>query len=304
MWIVKNRAEPDTRLGFEGYSSHSQYNLLPMAMLCIAYERADDSIKERPAPCEVGGFVFDVRDQFHKVFANAGGMYVEIDTAADAHYNATGLQRVQRKGVPLSPLSDSTASHRAYGPTTNKTNVAMAPGIEWSSSEATTRPTWTSLADFVNPIEPKPAKGEGVVESADLHVDSESPDAVSFTLQYHLRDEGKTAAVEEQYNVTPDAVDGAWRVDAPEVSQMRVLFPALVNNGAHDLAVNTQQGVLEEHRDGGVLRFEVTSPGNVLLRREGPTVPCHNGFMRAIVGEVSRLKAPVTWRITLNNERR
>ena len=55
LWIVKNRAEPETRLGYEGYSSHSQYNLLPMAMLCIAYERADDSIKDARRPARSAG---------------------------------------------------------------------------------------------------------------------------------------------------------------------------------------------------------------------------------------------------------
>ena len=44
LWIVKNRAEPQMRLGFENYSYHTQYNLLPMAMLAIAYTLADDSI--------------------------------------------------------------------------------------------------------------------------------------------------------------------------------------------------------------------------------------------------------------------
>jgi hypothetical protein len=33
MFIVKNRAEPEQKHGFEGYSFHSQYNLLPMGML-------------------------------------------------------------------------------------------------------------------------------------------------------------------------------------------------------------------------------------------------------------------------------
>jgi hypothetical protein len=301
LWIVKNRAEPQTRLGYEGYSSHSQYNLLPMAMLCIAFERADDSIKERPAPCEIGGYLFDVREKFHKIFANAGGMYVEIDTAADPHYNATGLQRVHKLGVPLSPLSDSTASHREFGPT-DEPKLAMTPGLQWSTSEATTRPTWKSLADYVNPTEPKPARGEGTVESVDLRVNSESPDAVSFDMVYHLG--GKTPArVLEQYTVTPNAVDGAWGLDAPSITQMRVLFPALVNNGAHALDVETKRGMLAEHREGCVLGFEVTSPGNVLLRQEGPTIPCHNGYMRPVVGEVSRLGAPVRWRMTLGKER-
>src|SRR5262249_24941282 len=112
MWIVKNFAEPARRFGFEGYSFNSQYNPLPMEMLAIAYERADESIEERPIPSEVGGYVFDLREVFHKVIAAAGGYYVEIDTAADPHYNATGLQRVHRSGVVLSPLSDSSAPHR------------------------------------------------------------------------------------------------------------------------------------------------------------------------------------------------
>src|SRR5205823_10798654 len=80
MWIVKNFAEPASRFGFEGYSFNSQYNLLPMAMLAIAYERADDSIPERPIPAEYATYVFDVRDPFTKVCAAAGGYYVLIDT--------------------------------------------------------------------------------------------------------------------------------------------------------------------------------------------------------------------------------
>ena len=94
LWIVKNFAEPEQRFGYEAYSFHSQYNNLPMAMLAMAYLRADDSIPERPMPSEVGAYVFDLRDIFHKIVASAGGTYVEIDTGADNNYNATGLQRV------------------------------------------------------------------------------------------------------------------------------------------------------------------------------------------------------------------
>ena len=66
MFIVKNRAEPSERLGYESYSAHSQYNLLPMAMLAAAYTHADESIAERHTPAEKGGYVFDMREVFHK----------------------------------------------------------------------------------------------------------------------------------------------------------------------------------------------------------------------------------------------
>ena len=116
LWIVKNHADPAVRHGFEGYSFHSQYNLLAVAMLAIAYSRADDAIAEYPTPAETGGYVFDLRDTFHKVVAAAGGTYILIDTATDPHYNSTGLLRLHAAGVPLSPYSDNPAAHRAYGP--------------------------------------------------------------------------------------------------------------------------------------------------------------------------------------------
>ena len=81
-----------------------------MAMLAMAFLHADDSIAERPIPSESAAYVFDLRDIFHKVIAAAGGTYVEIDTGADPSYNATGLQRIHKAGIALSPLSDSTCS--------------------------------------------------------------------------------------------------------------------------------------------------------------------------------------------------
>jgi hypothetical protein len=310
MWIVKNRAEPDTRLGYEGYSSHSQYNLLPMAMLCIAFERADDSIKERPAPCDIGGYVFDVREKFHKVFANAGGMYIEIDTAADPHYNATGLQRVHRKGVPLSPLSDSTASHRAFGPTGDKTMVAMSPGMQWKvAAKASTSPTtrgaeqWRSLADFVQGVEPKPERGERPVQSVDLDIQSEQPDSVKFNLRYQLS--GEKVAVQEEYWVKPDEITGAWKLlgdSAPP--QTRVLIPALVNDGANDLEIKPGMGTVECHREGAVLTWQILSPAHKIeLTLDGPKVVNHNGYARAVVGELPDSTRSVDWRITLENEK-
>lgn len=73
LWIVKNRFDPAVRHGFENYSSHSQYNLLAASMLSTAWLFADDSIAEGACPAEVGGFAFYL-SEFHKIFANAGGL--------------------------------------------------------------------------------------------------------------------------------------------------------------------------------------------------------------------------------------
>src|SRR6266550_4357716 len=89
--IVQNFADPQQRFGYEGYSFHSQYNLLPMGMLTLAYLRADDSIQERPMPSEAGSYVFDIRDDFSNVVAACGGTFIVINTGADPTYNATGM---------------------------------------------------------------------------------------------------------------------------------------------------------------------------------------------------------------------
>jgi hypothetical protein len=136
--IVKNHADPAQRFGYEGYSFHSQYNLLPIAMLALAYIHADDGIPESRIPSESASYVLDLREKFHKIVAASGGYYVEIDTAADPHYNATGLQRIHRFGAAWSPLSDSSAAQRNFGPSTIKARKAIAPGLESTASASST----------------------------------------------------------------------------------------------------------------------------------------------------------------------
>jgi len=58
--IVKNHIEPENRHGYEVYSHHSQYNLLPATMLALAADFADESIEEGPTPCEAGSYTLDI----------------------------------------------------------------------------------------------------------------------------------------------------------------------------------------------------------------------------------------------------
>jgi hypothetical protein len=292
MWIVKNFAEPQTNLGYEGYSFHSQYNLLPMAMLAIAYSRADDSIAERPAPAEVGGYVFDVRNTFHKVAAAAGGYYILIDTAADAHYNATGLQRVHRVGVPFPALSDSAAGDRAYGPS-EAPKAAIALGIEWKNDEPSAQ--WLSLAEFTG------GDGERIVSSVNLDVRSSLRDRVEFELTYHLRSEGqRERTVREKYVLTPGAVEQTSTVDG-ESGAFRAHLPVLVSDGAADTAVELGDASVTVSQRGSVTSVQF-DPADVIpgVKLEGPRVVTHNGYVQeAVVGARSR---SVTARITLRQE--
>ena len=291
MWIVKNFADPKARLGYEGYSFHSQYNLLPMAMLCIAYLRADDAIEERPLPAEYGSYVFDVRETFHQVIAASGGYYVQINTAADPHYNATGLQRVHRRGIELSPLSDSAAGARSYHAGKDDPKVALAPGMQWKTGEE-----WVGLMHFHRPPTKSPQRPQRVIQQAGLEVGM-APDRVSLTIAYEL-DGPDARDVEERYVLSGDGVRYTQVLGESQAAPHRAVFPVLVNDGARETQVEVLQGeALQITRGGGVLRLESLDKNPPKLQLDGPRIPTHNGYVRAAVAPATGQE--VNWRITL-----
>lgn len=105
LYIVRNRYEPADRVGYEGYSFHSQYNLLTAFMLAAAYTIADGTIAERPCPAELGGFAVHLEAHFRKVVVNASGYYVVVQTLGEPSYNPTGIIRIQKLGLtqPIGP---------------------------------------------------------------------------------------------------------------------------------------------------------------------------------------------------------
>jgi hypothetical protein len=313
LWIVKNFADPKERFGFEGYSFNSQYNNLPMAMLAMAYLRADDSIVETPMPSEAGAYVFDLREIFHKVIAAAGGVYVEIDTGADPGYNATGLQRVHKSGVALSPLSDSTAGHRHIAPTLKDAPaLSISPGIQWQETSAPTTASSTgaddgfrSLADFnlgaLNGIA-RPY-GPGIVLGADLRIlnpPSAPNDTVSFLIRYALDGDG-AEPLEEQYTVSAKGVELVSRLTgkAP-VRRTRLIFPALVNDGKADTQVSVDGSRLSIARKGGKLSCQVVSPEGVSLRLDPGRFPNHNGRVQPAIADLPKGAREVRMMISLS----
>lgn len=315
-WIVKNFADPGRRFGFMGYSFNTQYNLLAVAMLSIAYERADDSIAQTPLPSEVGSYVFDLRDSFHHVAAAAGGYYVWIDTAADPDHGSTGLQQVHRAGVDLSPLTDTPAPKAGMGPADEKSREAMSPGIEWKEGDR-----WRSIASFGTRRAPSTrattraaAADDRSVTSATLKVESRSKDRVEFNIQYVITGDHVTRDVEESYAISADGVEGSSTLASD--GSTRLVFPALVNDGARDTRVDIDRSTLAIARlgapllapaaskettakPGGTLVWEVLSPAGLSLARVGPQIVTHNGYVQAVAAELPAGSASVRWRLTL-----
>ncbi|TWT80257.1 Unsaturated rhamnogalacturonyl hydrolase YesR [Planctomycetes bacterium CA13] len=162
-YIVKNRYPIQAKHGYETYSVHTCYNMLACSMLAQAWQFAEDGIAEKPCPADVGGFVFEIPN-FHKVFANAGGTYLEYDISGDQKYNPTGLLRIHLKdGNPQLGPSDGCAAFYSGK------DQLFAVGPAWKSADG----DWIKLAELTGQ--------EPTVEVLDATVDQ-----VRFKVSYRL----------------------------------------------------------------------------------------------------------------------
>jgi hypothetical protein len=268
MWIVKNRFDPAAFFGYEGYSAHSQYNLLPMGMLAIAWEHAEstESLRELPAPADVGGFVLQI-PKLHKVFANAGGMYVELDTNADPHYNSTGLVRIQQSGfnTTIGP-NDSLTSGVIYNVGKSaKTDAAVGPA--WKDLHG----DWKPLASFTN----------GALSRVDILGVTASPSLVRFQALYQGYLAGP-ALVSETYTLTPRALDLTMELPGYD-GPVRTLWPVLADNGTAKTNIQVKNGTVSASLDGDTQTFTPIGAASVSV---GDTLyGNHNGLNRVAVAE-------------------
>lgn len=100
IYHVKNRYPSDSMYGCEYYAYFDKYMITAGSGFHMAYMLADDEIPEveipdSPCICETSLW-------FHKIFCRYGKYFVEIDTCADTHYDASGVGRIHREGVPSS----------------------------------------------------------------------------------------------------------------------------------------------------------------------------------------------------------
>ena len=197
--IVKNRYPIKAKHGYETYSVHACYNMLACSMLAQAWQFAEDDIEEKPCPADVGGFVFAVPN-FHKVFANAGGTYLEYDTSGDQKYNPTGLLRIHFKdGNPQLGPSDGCA------PYYSGEGQSFAVGPAWKNVDG----TWSKLAELTEQV-------------PTLEVLDVACDQVRFKMTYTIVDkvidglvpvtEENTLALDETstWYSTGSAAEGKW----------------------------------------------------------------------------------------------
>lgn len=276
--IVKNWVDPAKGHGFESYSGHSQYGLLPLSMLALAFEHAGatELIPEKPAPAEVGGFVLQL-PELNKVIANAGGTYVEVDTAGDHHYDATGLIRIHHPKVhtQLGP-SDSLLNQPSYGP-----SAAPHPpqttgiGIAWRAADG----SWQHLGSV-----------EGI--KASVRDIAEAPDRVAFRIRYE-GELGGPSFIEEQYTITPKGIELTTRVGGYN-GPLRYVWPILADDGRQETQITSQGDSVRVRlgRMGSAQTFQAV--GATTIRVEPEKYANHNGWVRLCSAEYPAGSGAVT----------
>jgi hypothetical protein len=270
MQVVKNWVDPSKRHAYESYSAHSNYNLLPMSMLATAYEYAatTETVPERPAPADVGGYVLEISD-LHKVFANAGGTYVEIDTKADHHYDATGLIRVHAKGLsPQLGPSDSLMAAPAYN-SPAKSPFTTGVGVSWKDANG----AWSTLG------ETDPQKWTATTIAS-------SPERVAFDVAYE-GDLFGVPRIVEHYVVTPGRVELTTEVPGYN-GPLRYVWPVLADDGRTQSTIEVKDGTVTVSQDRGKTAQTFAARGAQSVEVEDGRYSNHNGWAQLAVAEYSQ----------------
>ena len=129
VYHIKNRFPTETKYGCEDYAYFDKYMITAASNYYGAYLMCDDTIPTGEFDNSPASWQTSYR--FHKVFLRAGGYALEFDTAADAHYDASGLGRVQREHAPSTIcMSGPCPSHPLYAvDTENPTSLSLASGV-------------------------------------------------------------------------------------------------------------------------------------------------------------------------------
>lgn len=296
--IVKNWADPSLRWGYEGYSFLSQYNLLPAAMLAAAYTYSEDSeatVSECPTFADVGGFAFELPEH-HLVIANAGGVYVQVETGSDPHYDSTGLNRVHINTCGSSedvahcasppPLLTFTAgSHQEDG------GFSMG-GPEWSMGGSSGGSSGSSGGNFSLGN----AAYSDVTAAVFTPVWVASSSSLAFTVSFDLDFGGNgtsVATVVQQYTLNStvggDAVTVASSLLLPRSYPIPASFalqlPLFLYNGRDNTTVAAagERGfsVTSQDGSGGGVLLTVLPVGqkNISMVWQGEEVESRNGVL-------------------------
>ncbi len=129
---MKNHYDVDSFIGAEGYGYFNKYMITAATNIYLGLLFADETVAPATPVAREGGYAAVTSQAFHKVFLNAGGYFLEFDTAADFHYDANGLGRIHKAGIPsaLCLTVPFPGEHPSYGlEAPNRGPMAICPAV-------------------------------------------------------------------------------------------------------------------------------------------------------------------------------
>jgi hypothetical protein len=289
--VVKNRAEPATRHGYEGYSSHSHYNLLLLSILAHGFEHAQatEGLAERITPAETGGFALELPGPFHKAFAAAGGSAVQLCLRTEDRQTPAGLVRIAFDGIPGEMGPGDGLVGRPFFQLPDSPRTDLGIGLAWTGADGQVR----SLA----------ATGRRELETA-VTVLAESPAEVRLGVEWRLAAE--KLAFAEEYTVARDEVAIRYR-GGEGLREARLRWPVLAHDGARPTAIAVTGMRVAVAHDGASIEYvlEGTEPpqlGTALIAHRQGFVRVAEARLRPgqeprlVVRAVARVHGPRRWR--------
>lgn len=225
---IKNMYPVASKHGTEEYGYYDKYMITMGAFLAIAYWFADDAIQEATCPAEAGGYVWQAPACFHQIFANAGGYSLQIDTSANANYDATGLGRFHKRGAPTE-LALST-------PLTSGNHYVIRPGLERIAGAI--GPGWRSVGESIQYL----AACSNL--NHDLTILHESVDHVHFNVTYTGEGLIGCVAVVETYELDASGLRLGFELLGSKHDEIHIRIPLLSDNGEERTTIEENEGVI------------------------------------------------------------
>jgi hypothetical protein len=237
--------------------------------LFIGFPFSDDSIEEFPCPAETGGYLFKTSGHFHKIFANCGSYSIEIDTAADFFYDATGLGRIHKTGCPselaISASAGELHSMRYPTPGASDEPMALCPG--WIENGRHVFLGSCSKKDshsftYIRNNYPTEEAFKSYVDSfrhglnSEIEVLEESHDMVSLKVNYT-----GAADVSEIYTLSAGGVVVKSILNGSVERDIIYLIPAFLTNGIDESSITHTSGQLVVSSMG--FRYIVETDGTI-----------------------------------------
>ncbi len=277
---LKNGFPPENLHGCESYALYSVYSLFAASCLGLAALYADESIAEAPVPAEIGGYVVEFSPAFHKIFATCGGTQIEVDTAAHFHYDATGLGRFHRAGVPIElGLAGPIAAEPKFNiPDALKPDQPTAIAPAWQNPDG----QWIHLAALSDAL------------SCELKTDHADTQVITFGLTWtHAATQ---TTVQQQYTLVDGelTIRSAVQIAGERVTNLRMIVPLLETDGTSKSTIDVIDGraTVNYLRHLYEVEFPAGSPATL-----GRPIANRNGIYRPLTIDSATGEIVVTLRL-------